>query len=41
MGLVDFGGIQQFVSGGLGSSNIPFRLFNTPEINLLILKAKQ
>jgi len=41
MGLVDLGGIQQYVSAGLGASTIPFRLFNTPELNLLILKAKQ
>jgi predicted MPP superfamily phosphohydrolase len=39
-GLVNFGGIQQYVSGGLGASNIPFRFFNTPEINLIILKTK-
>ena len=41
MGLMDIGGIQQYVSAGLGASTIPFRLFNTPEINLLTLKAKQ
>mgnify|MGYP005831902243 CR=1 FL=1 len=37
-------GIQQYVSTGLGSSDafplLAFRLFNTPEINLLILKNK-
>ncbi len=39
-GLVTGPRLQQYVSRGLGSSNIPFRLFNTPEINLLTLKAK-
>jgi predicted MPP superfamily phosphohydrolase len=39
-GLAGYDGIQQYVSRGLGASNIPFRLFNSPEINLLILKAK-
>lgn len=43
-GLWDYKGIQQFVSTGLGSSDafplLAFRFFNTPEINLLILKNK-
>lgn len=43
-GLKDWGDFQQYVSRGLGaSSGIPllnFRLFNTPEINLITLTAK-
>lgn len=39
-GLVAGNGVQQFVSRGLGASNLPFRLFNPPEINLLTLKAQ-
>lgn len=39
-GLIAGNNVQQYVSRGLGSSNIPFRLFNTPEINLLTLKTK-
>lgn len=39
-GLVEYGGIQQYVSRGLGANIIPFRLFNTPEINLLTLEAR-
>ena len=38
-GLAAGNSIQQYISRGLGASNIPFRLFNTPEINLLTLKA--
>ena len=41
MGLIDIDGMQQYVSAGLGaSSSVPFlafRLFNTPEINLICL----
>ncbi|MCX6826851.1 MAG: metallophosphoesterase [candidate division Zixibacteria bacterium] len=39
-GLVAGNDVQQYVSRGLGASNLRFRLFNTPEINLLILRAK-
>lgn len=39
-GLTNSHGIQQYVSAGLGSSNVPFRLFDTPEVNLIVLKAK-
>jgi len=43
-GLSYYGNAQQYVSAGLGaSSNVPFtnfRLFNTPEINLITLKNK-
>jgi predicted MPP superfamily phosphohydrolase len=39
-GLVEYDGIQQYVSAGLGASIVPFRLFDTPEINLITLKAK-
>lgn len=39
-GLMPGNGLQQYISCGLGSNNVPFRLFNTPEINLLTLKAK-
>ncbi len=39
-GLMTGNEMQQYISCGLGSSNVPFRLFNTPEINLLTLKAK-
>lgn len=43
-GLRDWGAFQQYVSRGLGaSSSIPwlrFRLFNTPEINLITLRGK-
>ncbi|MGJ9459026.1 metallophosphoesterase [Oceanobacillus sp. CF4.6] len=38
-GIWEYGGVKQYVSTGLGSSDalsfIKFRLFNTPEINLL------
>lgn len=41
-GLNYFGTIPQYISAGLGSSNVipflNFRLFNTPEINLITLK---
>lgn len=40
-GLAEHKGIQQYISAGLGASVIPFRLFDTPEINLIILKSKQ
>jgi len=40
MGLAEREGIQQYVSAGLGASIIPFRLVDTPEINIIILKAK-
>ena len=33
-------GIQQYISAGLGASIIPFRVFDTPEINLIILRRK-
>ncbi|MEQ8201168.1 MAG: metallophosphoesterase [Syntrophomonadaceae bacterium] len=40
-GLVQFNGIQQYVSRGLGSSKMfPLRLFNTPEINLITLRSE-
>lgn len=43
-GLRDWGDFQQYVSRGLGSSSaIPFlnfRLFNTPELNLIILESQ-
>ncbi|MBP1744952.1 MAG: hypothetical protein H6Q58_1930 [Firmicutes bacterium] len=39
-GLAEYNGIQQYISTGLGASIIPFRLFDTPEINLIILKTK-
>lgn len=43
-GLWEYRGIKQYVSAGLGSSNarpyLNFRFFNTPEINVLTLKAK-
>jgi uncharacterized protein len=39
-GLNEYEGIQQFISAGLGASVIPFRLFDTPEINIIILKAE-
>ncbi|WNF35290.1 metallophosphoesterase [Bacillaceae bacterium IKA-2] len=41
-GLWDYHGIKQYVSAGLGSSDaisfLKFRLFNTPEINMLTLR---
>lgn len=41
-GLWNYNGIQQYVSTGLGASSslglLKFRLFNPPEINLIILK---
>ena len=41
-GLWEYKGVKQYVSAGLGSSDavgfMNFRLFNTPEINLLTLK---
>ena len=43
-GLVTWGDTNQYVTAGLGASSnckfLQFRLFNTPEINLLILKSK-
>lgn len=40
-GLLEYAdGVQQYVSRGLGASNIPFRLFNTPEINLITLRSR-
>ena len=43
-GLVTWGDTNQYVSAGLGASSnykfLEFRLFNSPEINLLILKSK-
>lgn len=40
-GLVEYDGIQQYVSRGLGTSRMfPLRLFNTPEINLITLRSK-
>lgn len=39
-GLTEHNIIQQYISAGLGSSIVPFRLFDTPEINLIILKKK-
>jgi len=39
-GLSDDIGIQQYISAGLGASIIPFRVFDTPEINLIILRKK-
>ena len=35
------GDITMYVSRGLGNSVIPLRIFNYPEINLLIIKAKK
>lgn len=40
MGLSEYNGIKQYISAGLGASVIPVRVFDTPEINLIILKAK-
>jgi uncharacterized protein len=44
-GLRDWGDFQQYVTRGLGSSSsmplLNFRLFNTPEINLITLVAKK
>ncbi|KHE66951.1 hypothetical protein LD39_20070, partial [Halobacillus sp. BBL2006] len=41
-GLWEYKGVKQYVSAGLGSSDavgfLNFRLFNTPEINLLTLR---
>lgn len=39
-GLAEHSDVQQYISRGLGSSIVPFRLFNTPEINLIILRTK-
>ncbi|RKL66432.1 hypothetical protein CR203_16200 [Salipaludibacillus neizhouensis] len=43
-GFWEYDGLNQYVSRGLGSSNaigfLNFRLFNTPEINLLTLERK-
>lgn len=43
-GLITWGDTNQYVSAGLGASSnykfLEFRLFNSPEINLLILKSK-
>lgn len=43
-GLVTWGNTNQYVSAGLGANNkfkfLEFRLFNSPEINLLTLKSK-
>ncbi|MFC7322744.1 metallophosphoesterase [Halobacillus campisalis] len=44
-GLWDYHGTKQYVSRGLGSSNfisfLKFRMFNTPEINVLTFKSKK
>lgn len=44
-GLNQIQNMQQYISAGLGSSGsisfLDFRLFNTPEINVLILKAPE
>ena len=37
-GLWDYQGIKQYVSAGLGSSDVKFRFLNTPEINVLTLQ---
>ena len=40
-GLVEYGGIHQYVSRGMGTSRMfPLRLFNTPEMNLITLRGK-
>jgi predicted MPP superfamily phosphohydrolase len=39
-GLNEYDGIQQYISAGLGASVIPFRLFDTPEINIIVLKTE-
>jgi uncharacterized protein len=39
-GLNEYDGVQQYISAGLGASVIPFRLFDTPEINIIILKTE-
>lgn len=40
-GLVEYDGIQQYVSRGLGTSRMfPLRLFNTPEINVITLRGQ-
>jgi len=40
-GLVEYDGIQQYVSRGLGTSRMfPLRLFNTPEMNVITLRGK-
>lgn len=43
-GLVTWGNTNEYVSAGLGANNrfkfLEFRLFNSPEINLLTLKSK-
>lgn len=43
-GLSDVSGIPQYISAGLGASDavsfLNFRIFNTPEINLITLKCK-
>ena len=44
MGLNDVNGIPQYISAGLGTSSslrvFSFRTFNTPELNLIILRGK-
>lgn len=41
-GLVEYGGIQQYVSRGLGTSRMfPLRLFNTPEMNVITLRGQK
>lgn len=44
-GLWEYNGIKQYVSAGLGSSEaipfLKFRMFNTPEINVITLKSEQ
>jgi predicted MPP superfamily phosphohydrolase len=44
-GLWEYKGMKQYVSTGLGSSDtlpfMKFRLFNTPEVNVLIFKGKK
>ena len=44
MGLNDVNGIPQYISAGLGASSslrvFSFRIFNTPELNLITLRGK-
>lgn len=45
MGLSQIGGTPQYISAGLGASSsvsfLNFRLFNPPEINLIVLRSKR
>lgn len=39
-GMVDTGGLAQNISGGLGSTRLRFRLFNTPEVSVITFRSE-